>query len=405
MLFTIDLRDSLSAKIKQLQSGLMKFSQTGQQSGQTLTKALRAPQQGFSKLTQTAQQAARAMSGAAKQPRQSIQALQNHLQQLQQKRDQAFGTAQIRKYNRQIQKTEAQLRRLQNLPPPTLATRFRSATGALSGFLGVAGGLAAVSAGTRLLSSSLKAFDVQAKAEAQVLTVLKSTAGAAGKTFEELKQQASALQKQTLFGDEETLKAQALLLTFKQIKGQTFDRSIQAVQDVATAMGMDLKSASVQVGKALNDPATGLSMLTRVGITFFDKQKHAIKSLQETGDLAGAQAVILKELESQFQGSAEAAAKAGTGPFKQFKNALGDLQEEMDAGLVGTLNRIGTWGTDLLEKLAPLKQAFATLKSTLGGLFSNIWKVISQFFPFNKQLSGTENKVSLLTYATRGLSL
>ena len=53
-----------------------------------------------------------------------------------------------------------------------------------------------------------------------------------------------------------------------------------------------------------------------------------IKSLVDTGDTAGAQTIILKELETQFGGSAEAAAKAGLGPFTQIKNKVGDLQEK-----------------------------------------------------------------------------
>ena len=44
--------------------------------------------------------------------------------------------------------------------------------------------------------------------------------------------------------------------------------------------------------------------------------------------MAQAQSIILEELEKQYGGSAEAAAKAGTGGLKQLANSFGDLQEE-----------------------------------------------------------------------------
>lgn len=208
--------------------------------------------------------------------------------------------------------------------------------------------------------AALASFDVQARADAQMMAALTSTNYAAGRSFEDLKKQASALQGTTLFGDEATQEAQSLLLTFKQIRGEMFDKTIPIIQDVATAMKMDLKSASLQVGKALNDPAAGLSMLTRVGITFSDQQKAVIKSLQATGDIAGAQAVILEELRSQFGGSAEAAARAGTGPLKMFGNRMSDIGEK--AG--GFLNV-------LVQGLLPALMKIAT---ALEGLFGWIDK-------------------------------
>lgn len=188
---------------------------------------------------------------------------------------------------------------------------------------------------------SLKLFNIQAKADAQLKATLASTGEAAGRTFEQLKEQASALQGVTLFGDETTQQAQALLLTFTKIKEEVFDDSIPLIQDYATAMAtasgetVDLKSASIQVGKALNDPIRGISALSKSGVSFSESQKEVIKSLQETGDIAGAQRIILSELESQFGGSARAAAEAGNGGYNQFTNKLGDIQESIGALVSG----------------------------------------------------------------------
>jgi hypothetical protein len=176
---------------------------------------------------------------------------------------------------------------------------------------------------------SVQAFRDQAKAVAQVEQGLKSTGNAAGRTLGELTKMASDLQKNTLFGDEDILQnATAQLLTFTNIAGKEFDRTQKAALDLATRLGGDLKSASIQLGKALNDPIANLSALSRSGIQFSKEQKEVIKSLAETGQLAKAQGIILDELEKQYGGSAEAAAEADGG-ITQLKNALGDLGEEL----------------------------------------------------------------------------
>lgn len=175
----------------------------------------------------------------------------------------------------------------------------------------------------------LTLYDVQAKADAQLKAAIASTNGAAGRSFEQLKQQAADLQKQTLFGDEQTQEAQGVLLTFTKIQGTIYDQAIPAVLDMATALKLDLKSASIQVGKALNDPIAGVTALGRAGVQFNDDQKAMIKSLVDTGDVAGAQNIILKELETQFKGSAKAAAEAGTGGLTQLSNRVSDIKESL----------------------------------------------------------------------------
>lgn len=177
--------------------------------------------------------------------------------------------------------------------------------------------------------TAVKAFDQQAKAIAQVEAGLKSTGASVGFTSKQLQKMASDLQSKTLFGDEEILKdATAQLLTFTNITGDQFAKSQEAALNLATRLDGDLKSATIMLGKALNDPVANLSAMSRAGIQFSEDQKEVIKSLVEGGDMAQAQSIILGELEKQYGGSAEAAAKAGTGGLKQLANAFGDLQEE-----------------------------------------------------------------------------
>lgn len=165
------------------------------------------------------------------------------------------------------------------------------------------------------------------KVQAQLAAALVSTAGASGQTIESLNRHSAALQRLTTYDDEAIGGAQALLLTFTRISGETFPKATEAVLDLATRMGGDLKGAALQVGKALNDPVQGMTALTRSGIQFTDAQKAMVKQLVETGDHLGAQKIILEELETQFGGSAQAARGTLGGALKALQNAFGDLFE------------------------------------------------------------------------------
>jgi len=192
-----------------------------------------------------------------------------------------------------------------------------------------------------MLKDSAKEYvelaSVQEAAENKLEAVLKATGNAAGYNLAQLKAMASGLQDVTTMGDETTLAGMAILATFKEIKGEAFEGATKAAMDMSKVMDQDLKSSMVQIGKALNDPIQGLSALSRVGVSFTDDQKKMIKTLQESGDMMGAQKVILAELKSEFGGAAEAASKTFAGGLTQAQNALGDTKEEM--GFVITKNQ------------------------------------------------------------------
>jgi hypothetical protein len=174
---------------------------------------------------------------------------------------------------------------------------------------------------------SLNLAREQALAEAQLAQVIESTGNVAGVTADEMRELASRLQDVTNFGDEATISAQALLLTFTNIGGEVLPDATKIVLDMSQALGQDLRTSALQLGKALNDPISGITALTRAGVQFTDEQEELIKSLVETGRTAEAQAVILEELNTQFGGSAAAAREAAGGSVA-LGNAYGDLQEQ-----------------------------------------------------------------------------
>jgi len=209
-----------------------------------------------------------------------------------------------------------------------------AATGAIGGMsikmaaaAAAAAALAAALAAGAMLNRFIDATVTAEAAQAQLGAAIASTGGAAGRTVAQLNEHAAALQKITNFGDETINAMQGVLLTFREIKGDQFDAATVAVLDMSQALGQDLQSAAQQVGKALNDPVKGMTALSRSGVTFTDVQMEMAKEMVAANDIIGAQAIILKELEANFGGSAEAARDVLGGALASLRNAFGDLFE------------------------------------------------------------------------------
>ena len=206
----------------------------------------------------------------------------------------------------------------------------------------------------------------QIRVEAQLAATLESTGQAAGLTAEEIKNMASELQNVTNFGDEATIAGQNMLLTFTNIGRDVFPRATETMLDLSTAMGQDIKTSAIQLGKALNDPIAGLGALSRVGIQFTQEQKDLVKTLVDTGQTAKAQTLILDELEIQFGGSARAAREADGGMIA-LKNSFGDFQEEIGKAILPTLNDSIKGLGIFLQEAQPVVTEFAeNLQETLG---------------------------------------
>ena len=173
-----------------------------------------------------------------------------------------------------------------------------------------------------LAAAAVQGAQSQAAAMAQVDAAIASMGNQAKLSSAELSNFADQLELKSLFDADEILKSStANLLTFGNIAGDTFKQAQQAAVDLASRMGGDLQGATLMVGKALNDPVKGLTALSRAGIQFTEQQKAQIKAMQEGGNIAGAQAIMLGELNKQFGGAAEAAAKAD--PMREVMVKLG----------------------------------------------------------------------------------
>jgi phage-related minor tail protein len=222
--------------------------------------------------------------------------------------------------------------------------KARLSVGRLAG--GVALGTVAIQglqAGFRFISNtitdSINEAEQYNQAVGQMNAVLKSTGSAAGLTRRELVDMASALSEVTLYQDDQVLSAQNMLLTFTNITKNVFPQATQTVLDMSAALGTDLKSSAIQLGKALNDPINGISALQRVGVTFTESQKEQIETLVKSGHTIEAQNRILQELQKEFGGSAKSAYDSASSIVKLEKNVT-DLKQGIGQGLTPALNNL-----------------------------------------------------------------
>lgn len=212
-----------------------------------------------------------------------------------------------------------------------LGERVKAAMGGMSAlaknaltFLGVGTAVYAAGAAFRKMVTAIEENET---AVAQLEAGIRSTGGVAGYTVEQLQDMAAHFQDITAYGDEAINQMQSVLLTFTKIRGEQFEQATMAVANLAARLKVDLQAAALQVGKALNDPVLGVSMLSRAGIQFTATQKQMIKSLVDTNQMVEAQKIVLAELETQFGGSAEAARNTFSGALAAVRNRFGDLFE------------------------------------------------------------------------------
>lgn len=221
--------------------------------------------------------------------------------------------------------------------------------------------------------------------QAQMQAGLKSTNDASGETADSLTELANKTQDSTSISREAVMTGENMLLTFTNIGKNIFPQTTQAVADMATRMGggavptmQQMNQTALQLGKALNDPATGMTMLRREGVTFTAQQQAQIKSLEAHNDLLGAQKIVLAEVAKEFGGSASAAAQTYQGQVDALKNKFNDLVGEGIQKAIGALEQFAIFLVEHKPLLAAVAGAVTGLAIAIGiALVSALYAVIA----------------------------
>jgi len=206
------------------------------------------------------------------------------------------------------------------------------------------------------------------------------------------------------------METENLLLTFTSIGKDVFPQALTTVNDMSQALGQDTKSSAVQLGKALQDPIKGITALSRVGVNFTEGQKEAIAAMVKAGDVAGAQKIILKELGTEFGGSAEAAGKTFAGQMTIAKNQVSGLGSTIGSALLPALTGIIS---TVNANMPMIKQVITDVVTAVTGRFKE-WitiggQIADELFPkLNVSMGDVKGKSTgfsdALGFVTKALS-
>ena len=224
--------------------------------------------------------------------------------------------------------------------------------------------------------------------------------------------------ERSLAVDADIIKAtQTKLATFKNLtasvneSGGAFDRATVAALDLAVAGFGSAETNAVQLGKALQDPVKGITALGRAGVTFTEQEKAKIKTLVESGNLLGAQNMVLKAIETQVGGTAA----AGASSFDKIKLSLMQVADAIGLAVLPLIEKLSDFITNtfvptvvpMIDKvvngfknLDPAVKiamaAFVALAAAAGPLLLIVGKVVSIAGVLTTALGGITIAGSLL---------
>lgn len=143
--------------------------------------------------------------------------------------------------------------------------------------------------------------------------------------------------------------AQATLLQYTSITGKGFEEARNLVVDLAAKMGGDAAEAAQLLGRALQNPVSGIRLLAQVGVTLTQSQRATIASLVETGSSAEAAAYVMARLEQSTKGAAAALAGTLGGALTNLKNSFANAFEGSGANVDDLTDAIKALSTQIQD--------------------------------------------------------
>ena len=158
-------------------------------------------------------------------------------------------------------------------------------------------------------------------------------------TSKDLQEFAAQLQNSSTYGDDAALSTLAYLTSLTRLDKEGLKKATQASLDLASALGIDLQSATTLVAKAANG---NISAFQRYGISI-DEGTTSTETFANT----------LQALESQFGGAASQKLNTYSGAVQGLSNSYGDLFEPIGDVIVKNEEYIGLLNTtkDLINGL------------------------------------------------------
>jgi hypothetical protein len=248
------------------------------------------------------------------------------------------------------------------------------------------------------------------KVAAQTESVIESTGGVAGVAASHVSELAESLMQLSGVDDEAIASGENLLLTFTNIRNgvgegnDIFDQATRAALDMSVAMGTDMSTAAMQVGKALNDPIQGVTALRRAGVQLSDQQQAQIEMFMAVGDTASAQKIILGELRTEFEGSAEAAGGTAAGQFNRLKESLLNVGAELMEKLLPAFEKLVGWVEKAVDWVSNLSSGWQTVIAIAAAVAAAIGPVVFIIGGLVTAISAIASPIGLVVLAVAALA-
>lgn len=178
------------------------------------------------------------------------------------------------------------------------------------------------------------------------------------------------------------LSAESVLLKFKEINSSEFPNALQLSADLASSMRTDMSSAAQALGRALENPVSGMRLIKEVGGEVDPTFQKIITSMVKTGDTADADAAIMDKLIAVVGGKAASAAGTLSGQWTVLWGNLSDIGQGIGSKFLPLLTSLfDDVVKPAADKVEALGQAFETflgrnLTDDIGGSLQNIWTSI-----------------------------
>jgi len=191
----------------------------------------------------------------------------------------------------------------------------------------------------RLGESTIGAALESIKIQTRLGAALEATGMSAKVSMNDLSGYATQLMNLTATDDEAIMGAMTRLTMFRSLSKETFKEVTKGAIGLS-AMGFGtVESSAMRLGRALEDPQRGMSLLRRTGIMFTAAEQAKVKTLVAANKLHEAQGIILAKVAPYFKVAVDMA-KTGEGYYRLLNVQIDNMREAIGEALLPLMSRL-----------------------------------------------------------------
>lgn len=260
------------------------------------------------------------------------------------------------------------------------ATSAKTSEDVVSSWGGIAAGIAAaVVAASIVIGKLLDSYGSLEDATIKLNNAFNAQGWEASTASQDIENLASSLEGSTRFSKTATDSAAAMLEQLTGMSEAMVAKAIPAIQDMSSAMGMDLTTSAESVARAME---TGALRIGRMTISFKDIQDPAQRF-----------DAIMKTLNEKFGGMAQALGESTIGSLTKLKNAFSDLAEvggrALSIFILPILNAI----TPLIKGFADWADANQKYVDSEKAVMAGTATAAQQLTFYGQQVENAKNKI------------